>query len=262
MNVTLRWRISMASYITLCVSWSDLLWYGFLCLQVMSWISFGSLAKSQTEHLRIHQVIQQSFPNLTTVSIGQEESRRTVVYPAKVVDFKRPLFTPHTPLTPAMESSERQHSSGKKAHPSLQAYVPPGLRNQEHRVHGVKVTLSTAKRKENALTSTKRKSIAFVPESRSEPVEVSISPYQVRFSFYFCRREAKWTSDVRLWHSTTECCKFFKARFQNNVMTEIIKNQSSTTRCRELLVSGVFPFDDQSSVLQLTVCTSRPTMLT
>ena len=150
---------------------------------------------------RIHQVIQQSFPNLTTVSIGQEESRRTVVYPATVLDFKRPLFTPHTPLTPAMESSERPHSSGKKARPSLQAYVPPGLRNQEHRVHGVKASLSTAKRKGNALTSTKRKSIAIVPESRSEPVEVSISPYQVRFSFHFRRREAKRTSNVRLCHS-------------------------------------------------------------
>ncbi|GAV07892.1 hypothetical protein RvY_17672 [Ramazzottius varieornatus] len=122
---------------------------------------------------RIHLLIQEAFPTLKTVSLGQEESRRTVVYPAEILIFQRPPFTPRTPQPSTMD---RPSSSGKKPRPSAQPYVPPALRNHDSEP---KKPPSTAKRKENLPNSaTTKPSAPNDPSSEScpEPAADTISP--------------------------------------------------------------------------------------
>ncbi|OQV14796.1 hypothetical protein BV898_11059 [Hypsibius exemplaris] len=78
----------------------------------------------------IHQAIEAGYPQLSTLSVGREDERRTVVFlknslkmssssPARKVD------------TPSPDPKTGGGAGKRNAKPSLQPYVPPALRNRD-----------------------------------------------------------------------------------------------------------------------------------
>jgi R3H domain len=136
----------------------------------------------------IHKIVEDSFPDLQTVSVGQEDERRTAVHLGRkgveaVMSAETPSSTPQKSAFQKDSDLKNSNRPDKRnAKPSMQPYIPPPQRNRdgtssprpEKNFASMERSLKTGLRKKDAKLGKEGQKKTIPIKSRSSETEVSI----------------------------------------------------------------------------------------